>query len=312
LLEGRASSAVLVLSAHMDCVQPCEGVDPVVEEGLVTSAGETVLGADDKAGIAVILEACRRLVASDGTRPGLRVVLTVSEEIGLKGAKALDAHEVHGDLCLVLDADGGPGGIVVAAPTQYTFVANFLGVAAHAGVSPEHGRSALVMASKAVAAMRLGRLDEESTANIGTVNGGTATNVVPASAEMTGECRSLDSARVEDIRESMDAVMRDAARSEGGSVQIGWTKEYEGYRFAEDDPLLSLLASASEEVGLKPRTFRTGGGSDANIMSALGVPALALSSGMRDVHSTFESVHVNDMEALTRLVVKVAARLAEE
>ncbi len=312
VIEGDGSSATLVLSAHMDCVQPCEGVEPVVKEGVVTSAGETVLGADDKAGIAAIVEASRRLIESGVARPAIRLVITVSEEIGLKGAKALDAHDVHGDLCLVLDADGDPGGIVVAAPTHYTFAATFLGTAAHAGVYPELGHSAIEMAANAIARMELGRLDPESTANIGSIGGGGATNVVPANVELTGECRSLDLARVEEIRGRMDAAMRTAAIEGGGAVQIAWTKEYDGYRFAEDDAILSLVTLACRDAGLEPKTFETGGGSDANIISALGVPTLALSSGMRDVHSTSESIRLDDMEALTRLVMAAAVRLVEE
>ncbi len=148
LRPGRDSSHTLVLSAHMDCVEPCRGVEPVVEDGVVRSAGETVLGGDDKVGIAAIIEAARRLLAEDGPLPDLRVVLTVSEETGLTGAKALEPGSAEGDLCLVLDAAGAPGGIVVAAPTHYTFRAIFKGRASHAGVEPEKGVSAIAMAAQ--------------------------------------------------------------------------------------------------------------------------------------------------------------------
>ncbi|MDY0088344.1 MAG: M20/M25/M40 family metallo-hydrolase, partial [Coriobacteriia bacterium] len=172
-----AGAPVLLLSAHLDCVEPCRGVEPVVRDGVVFSAGETVLGADDKAGIAAIFEALERVLADEAPRGDIRVVLTVGEERGLRGAKALDPASAAADLCLVLDADGEPGGIVTAAPTHYTFVAEFTGTAAHAGVEPEAGRSALVMAAAAIDAMVLGRLDEHTTANVGTISGGTATNV---------------------------------------------------------------------------------------------------------------------------------------
>jgi tripeptide aminopeptidase len=307
--EGRDGARTLMLSAHMDCVEPCRGVEPVVEDGVVRSAGETVLGGDDKVGIAAILESVRRLVEEEGALPALRVVLTVSEETGLTGAKALEGGSVVGDLCLVLDAAGTPGGIVVAAPTHYTFRAVFKGRAAHAGVEPEKGVSAVAMASHAVAAMQLGRIDEETTANVGTFEGGSATNVVAPEAELTGECRSLDAERVEEVRRSMHAVMREAAEKAGGEVDIQWTEEYRGFRFDEDDPLVEVVESSAREIGLDPHRFETGGGSDGNVLTVLGVPTLVLAAGMSEVHGTSESVRVSDMESLTQLVCAVARRL---
>jgi tripeptide aminopeptidase len=307
---GRESSHTLVLSAHMDCVEPCRGVEPLVEEGVIRSAGDTVLGGDDKVGIAAILESARRLLGADGPVPALRVVLTVSEETGLTGAKALEAGSADGDLCLVLDAAGAPGGIVVAAPTHYTFRAIFKGKAAHAGVEPEKGVSAVAMAARAVAAMELGRLDDETTANVGTFEGGSATNVVAPEAELTGECRSLDSERVDEVRRSMHAVMREAAAGAGGEVDIEWTEEYRGFRFEEDDPLLEIVEAAARDVGVEPHRFETGGGSDGNVLTLLGVPTLVLASGMSEVHGISESVRVRDLETLTEIVCAVAPRLA--
>lgn len=301
--------STLILSAHMDCVAPCTGVEPVVSKGMVSSAGETVLGADDKAGIAAILTAVERLIALNEPHPDLLVVLTVSEETGLTGAKALDPTAVKGDLCLVLDADGVPGGIVIGAPTHYTFTASFNGKASHAGVAPEEGNSAIVMASRAISAMRLGRLDDGTTANIGSLNGGTATNVVPAQAFVTGECRSLDPARVEDVRLAMDQVMREAAKFGDGTVDIAWTREYVGFSSDPADDIVTLVSDACRDVGLAPRTFTTGGGSDGNIFAAAGVPTLVLSCGMQAVHSTEERLAVADLEALAALVGAVAQRM---
>lgn len=316
LVAERAGSApdapVLVLSAHMDCVEPCRGVSPVIEGGIVSSAGDTVLGADDKAGIAAILEAARRIGEADGPRPAVKVVLTVCEEVGLSGAKALEPADARGDACLVLDADGVPGGIVIAAPTHYTFTATFQGVASHAGVAPEAGRSALVMASRFIAAVPIGRLDARTTANIGTVNGGTATNVIAAEAVVTGECRSLDAARVEEVRASMAAAMEAAAEEGGGSVEVSWTREYSGFSFAEDAPLVRLAVQACCDAGLDPVLKSTGGGSDGNIFAGHGVPTLVLSCGMSGVHGTGESVAVADLHALAALVEAFAHRLAGE
>ncbi len=303
--------ATLVLSAHMDCVQPCEGVEPLVGSDEISSAGETVLGADDKAGIAAILETATRLVESGRPRPTLRVVLTVAEEIGLQGAKALDAQAVNGDLCLVLDADGPVGGIVIGAPTHYTFVATFWGRASHAGVAPREGRSAIVMASRAIAAMKLGQVDEITTANIGSIEGGTATNVIAARVFVTGECRSLDSTRVEEVRAAMDTAMSQAAQAGEGSVDIRWTREYVGFASAEDSSAVGVVRDACARIGIEASTFTTGGGSDGNIFAAAGIPTLVLACGMRSVHSTEERIAISDLRALADLVESTAVAMAE-
>lgn len=306
-----ADAPTLLLSAHLDCVEPCRGVEPVVENGVVSSAGETVLGADDKAGIAAILEGLRRATEGGFERCAVRVVLTVAEECGLKGVKALDPVHAEADLCLVLDADGEPGGIVIGAPTHYTFAAEFIGTAAHAGVAPEEGRSALLMAARAVSAMELGRLDSQTTANVGTVDGGTATNVVPARVMLTGECRSLDPDRVEEVRAAMDAAMLDAAACAGGTVEVRWTKEYEAFHTPEDSPAIEVLREACADARIVPRLFTTGGGSDGSIIAEHGTPTLVLACGMRSVHSTDERIAVADLESLTRLVTATIVHLAE-
>lgn len=307
---SRTDAPILVLSAHMDCVQPCEGVEPVITDGIVRSAGETVLGGDDKVGVAAILETARRLIESGAKRPALRVVFTVAEETGLVGAKALDPADATGDACLVLDADGEPGGIIISAPTHYTFTATFTGRASHAGVAPEQGRSAIAMASRAVCAMELGRLDDKTTANVGSFVANGATNVVCARTVMTGECRSRDAARVEQVRDAMDAAMKAAAADGGGTVDVVWTREYSGFDFGEDSPLVRMACDACRDAGLTPRLESTGGGSDGNIFSAAGVPTLVLSCGMSGVHGTDESLAIDDLRSLVALVEAFALRLS--
>lgn len=309
-LPGTTTGTVIALSAHMDCVQPCEGVEPIVADGVVRSAGATVLGGDDKIGCAAIVETFRRLTESATPHAEVRAVFTVAEERGLLGAKALDPAECVADLCLVLDADGAVGGIVTAAPTHYTFAATFTGRAAHAGVEPEAGVSAIGLAASAVSAMGLGRLDEHTTANIGTIVGGSATNVVAPRCDVTGECRSLVRERVEAVREAMDAALRRAASEGGGSVEVTWTLEYEGFAAADDAPELALVEDACRAIGVSPRRFATGGGSDGNILAAHGVPTLVLSSGMSKVHSTDEEVEVAELERLADLLVAVVHRAA--
>jgi tripeptide aminopeptidase len=210
----------------------------------------------------------------------------------------------------VLDADGAPGGIVIGAPTHYTFKAAFIGRASHAGVEPEKGISAIGMAGDAIARLDIGRLDADTTANVGTISGGTATNVIAARVDITGECRSLDRERVERVRESMDSRMRDVAREHGGEVEIEWQLEYEGFILSEDDAAVRLVAAACTDIGLEAKTMRTGGGSDANVMASLGIPTVALSCGMQGVHSVSEQIEVADLEKLADLCVAIAQRLA--
>jgi tripeptide aminopeptidase len=311
VLPATGPGVHVALSAHLDCVQPCEGVEPVLVDGIVRSAGETVLGGDDKAGLAAIIEVVRRLREADAPHAAVTVLATVSEENGLNGAKALSADDCAADLCLVLDADGPVGGIVTAAPTQYSFAATFTGRAAHAGVEPEKGVSAIRMAAAAVEGMDLGRLDAGTTANIGTIAGGRATNIVAPTCELTGECRSLDAERVEEVREAMDAAMRAAAADFGGTVDVAWKLEYRGFVAAEGSPALALVEGACRDIGIEPRRFATGGGSDGNIISAHGVPTLVLSSGMSKVHGVEEELAVVELERLADLIAAVLARAAE-
>ena len=176
----------------------------------------------------------------------------MQEEVGLRGAKQLIPSDAACDLCLVLDADGTPGGIVVGAPTHYTFEAEFIGRAAHAGVQPERGISAIRMAAAAIDRMELGRLDPGTTANVGSIRSDGATNVIAARCALTGECRSLDRERVEAVREAMDSALTNAATEHGGSVRVEWTREYEGFSASEDDPAVRLVSAACADVGLTP------------------------------------------------------------
>jgi tripeptide aminopeptidase len=310
-LRPGTASRTLALSAHMDCVDPCLGVVPKLASGVIVSEGETVLGGDDKACIAAALEAFARLVESGEPTPTLRAVFSVQEEIGLVGAKHLRAEDAASDLCLVLDADGAPGGIVTGAPTHYTFAAEFFGRSSHAGVEPERGVSAVLMAVDAISRMRLGRLDEGTTANVGSISGGTATNVIPARCLVKGECRSLDRPTVENLKAEMDAALHAAAERAGGSVDVNWNLEYESFSCDEDSLLVKLVWSACEQAGLPPHTYRTGGGSDANVFAAIGVPVLALACGMQSVHSTREQLEVRHLDQTADLCVAVARLMAE-
>lgn len=293
----------IVLSAHMDTVRPCAGIEPVVVDGVVRSAGDTILSADDKAGVAAIFEGVRATVESGVSRPGITVLLTTCEELHLLGSGALaDGELPEGAPCYVLDADGAPGTVIVGAPCHWGFEARFSGKAAHAGVAPEEGISAIAMAAAAVSAMPLGRLDEATTANVGMIAGGCETNVVPDSCELAGECRSLFAERAEEQKAAMTEALEAAAARFGGTVEVVWTKSYDAVLFDEDDDMIQGIARAARAAGLEPRFHRSGGGADANMLTARGVRAVTLGIGMTNFHATDEYISVADLEGAARLV----------
>ncbi len=311
ILPGTVDESI-VLSAHMDCVPPCTGVEPIVEDGVVRSAGETVLGGDDKSGVAAILEAVTRLIESGEPRPRILITFTVCEEIGLLGARALDPALFDGELALVADSSARPGGITIGAPFHHTVRATFKGRSAHAGTEPEKGKSAIAMAAHAISLMELGRLDEMSTANVGTITGGAADNAVPVSCRITAECRSLERDRAQEIRDAMDAALRAGAAAFDGEVEIEWELEYEGYLRDESDAEVQLVMRAAEEVGLEPYTEVTGGGSDANMLASKGCRPLVVGTGMTDYHTVDESIEVKHLEQTADLIHAVMKRVAHK
>lgn len=293
----------LVLSAHLDTVEPCENIQPIVENGIIRSAGDTILSADDKAGIVGILEGVRSLIEAGEALPDIMVVFTTCEELSLLGSGAMDSSMLPaGAPCYVLDADGTPGSIILGAPCHFTFHATFTGRAAHAGVEPEAGVSAIGMAAAAIDAMQLGRLDEASTANVGLIKGGREVNVVADKCEIEGECRSLYRDRAEKQRAAMTTALEDAAQRRGGSVEVVWRKDYDAVLYEESDPLVQGIVRAAQAAGLVPRCTYSGGGADANILAACGVRAITLGNGMTNFHSVDEHISVADLEGTARLV----------
>ena len=310
-LPGTAPGHV-VLSAHMDTVQPCAGIEPVVEDGVVRSAGDTILSADDKAGITAILEGVRSVVEEGAPRPDVTVLLTTCEELHLLGSGALAPDALPaGAPCYVLDADGAPGTVITGAPCHWTLEAVFAGRASHAGVVPEAGISAIQMAAVAIGAMPLGRIDEATTANIGVIAGGRETNVVPEACMLRGECRSLYPERAEAQKAAMTVALEQAAARFGGTVGIDWTPSYGAVLYDEDDALVQAAARAARAAGLEPCFRHDGGGSDANVLAARGVRAVTLGVGMTAFHSPEEHISVADLEGTARLVEALVREGAE-
>lgn len=305
----------LYFSAHMDTVDPCLGVKPHSKEGYIYSDGTTVLGGDDKAGIAAIIELVRALAESgkDTVHQEIRIVLSVQEERGLIGAKALDPalfSHVQGAPCYVLDAAGKPGLVVNGAPYQYSYRAHFTGLASHAGLAPEAGISAIQVAAKALAALPQGRVDELTSTNVGTIQGGSANNVVAEECVVTGELRSHELSRIETLKARIESIFKatvEAEQSAVGSIalDISWEVNYEGFFAAKDSPQVALALKAARRIGLVPAIEISGGGADTNVLAALGLAAVSLGCGMENIHSTRERLAVNDLEDLARLALQI-------
>jgi tripeptide aminopeptidase len=278
----------------MDTVGPGKGVKPIIENGTITSDGTTVLGGDDKSGVAVILEVLQVLSEQDW-KGSLEVALTVSEESGLKGAKGLAGSALRAREGIVLDSGGPIGTIVVSAPSQEKIKAVVHGKTAHAGVEPEKGINAIVVAAEAIAAMPLGRIDEETTANIGRIQGGKVTNIVPDRVELDGEARSHDEQKLKAQMQSMIEPLQQAAKRHGATVEIDVDRSYSAFRLSEEDNIVRRAMSAADTLDLTPLLVPSGGGSDANIFNAAGIATINISTGMDKVHTTDERIAVDDL-----------------
>ncbi len=295
----------LLFAAHMDTVEPCAGVRPKVKGGYVTSGEDTILGADDRAAVAVLVELAEAATRMRTRRP-LELLFTVAEEIGLLGAKYADYAALAGLMGFVFDASEPPGFAVVAAPGSELVTATFYGRAAHAGIEPEKGINAIQMAASAVAAMRLGRIDYETTANVGLISGGRATNIVAERAEIKGEVRSHDPSKLAGHVARITEEIKKAAAEFGGDVEMSWTQAYVSYRLDEEAPPVALFRQAAHAAGLEPKLVAGGGGSDANVLNARGIPSIVLGCGMEKPHTTEERIAVASLEKLAELATALA------
>jgi tripeptide aminopeptidase len=303
----------IFLCAHLDTVPPRGPIEPVVDDGFVRNGADTILGADNKAAVAVMLESARLLLAEGRPHAGVELLFTTREETGLEGAKEFDQARLHARLGFVYDYSGSVGDVVVAAPSGRTLDVVFSGRPAHSGINPEDGRSAIVAAARAIADLRLGRIDEETTANVGRIEGGSARNVVPASCTLAAEARSRDRRKLAElVQEMLDCIAFAAAEAEC-EVETTVEGKYEGYRLAPEDPALVLAKTALERAGFPPREVEVGGGADANVFNAAGIPCVNLANGMSKVHTAEEEIAVTDLEAMVRVTLELvdAARAAE-
>ncbi|MEG6522607.1 M20/M25/M40 family metallo-hydrolase [Desulfotomaculum sp. 1211_IL3151] len=296
---------LLLLSAHMDTVKPGKGVQPRRENGRIIASGDTILGSDDKAGIVAILEALRVVKENQLRHGGIEVVFTIAEEMGLVGAKGLDYDLIQSKLGFVLDSGGAPGEIIVKAPTQYSFKATVKGKAAHAGIAPEQGINAIVVASSAITKLKLGRIDNETTANIGSISGGLATNIVPEKVTIEGEARSINPVKAKDQIEHMKEEFAKAAAHYEAHVDIEVIKQYDHIDLAADSLPVRIALKAAENADIKPHLGQTGGGSDANVFNGRGIACANLGIGMSKVHTTEEFITEEHLVQNANYVVEI-------
>ncbi|NPV59839.1 MAG: M20/M25/M40 family metallo-hydrolase [Actinobacteria bacterium] len=297
----------LIFSSHMDTVSPGKGVEPVFQGERIVSGGKTILGADCKAGVAVIIELMFLSAEGKLQHGPLEMLLTVAEEKQLQGVRHLEKDRLKAGHAFVLDGEGGVGTIVNASPTQDNLEFVFHGKAAHAGVEPEKGKNAIFGAAWAISLMRLGRIDSETTANIGIIRGGRAVNIVPDRVVVEGEVRSHDPKKLDEQRKSMVKAALEAEGAVGVGVEVKVERAYEGYRIDAGDPLVLLAREAGKAMGLKMELKSSGGGSDANFLNALGIKSLVLSMGAREPHTTHEYLEARDLPRLVRLCSEIAA-----
>jgi tripeptide aminopeptidase len=310
-IEG-ASDRSLLLCAHLDTVVPRAPVDPLLVDGGWVNANDGILGADNKAAVAVLLEVARRFAGADRPAVGLELVFTVSEENALAGAKELDAASLRSDFGYVFDHATAIGEIVLASPTYYRLEAEFRGAAAHAGIRPQDGRSAVLAAARAVAALRLGRVDEETTANVGRIDGGgVSTNVVPEQCRLEAEARSLDAGKVEALVAEMVDHAHDAANATECDVDVSTQRLFDGYRTRPSAPAVSAAERALRACGYEPRHIVTGGGSDANVLQAAGFQCVNLANGTERNHEPDERVSVAALEGMLDVTFELLAAAAE-
>jgi tripeptide aminopeptidase len=304
-LAGSEEGEAIFLCAHMDTVPPSGPIEPVIEDGVIRNGAGTILGADNKAAVAVLLESARLLLAEGRPHGGLELLFTTREETGLEGAKDFDPARLRSRTGFVYDYSGRVGDVVVAAPWGRSLDVVFTGRPAHSGINPEDGRSAIVAAGRALADLPLGRIDEETTANVGRIEGGSARNVVPARCTLAAEVRSRDEGKLARLVQEMLDCLAFAAATAECEVETTIEETYAGYRLASDDPALVLAETALERAGIEPRRIEVGGGADANVFNAVGLHCVNMANGMQKVHTAEEEIAVADLEAMVAVTLEL-------
>jgi tripeptide aminopeptidase len=299
----------LFLSGHMDTVVPGKGVRVAFENGVFTSDGTTILGSDDKSAIAIILEVMDVVKENNLPCPPVELVFTVCEEIGLLGAKYFDLSLIDAKFGYILDSTDTEG-IVTRAPAANKIFITMHGRAAHAGAAPEKGVNAIYVAARAISRLELGRIDSETTCNLGIITGGMATNIIPEKVEIKGEARSHDLEKLSAVTNNIVKAFEETARDLRGEdtvprAEIVVENDFPGTAIPEDHKVVMLARKAAANLGRTLESKTIGGGADANVFFGQGIVAGVLGTGMTDVHTVNESIALKDMEDTARLVLEI-------
>jgi tripeptide aminopeptidase len=310
--DASSSAPSILFTCHMDTVTPGKNIKPQIgADGIIRSDGTTILGADDKAGIAALLEGIQVIKENNLPHGKIQFVITVGEESGLIGARAMDPKLLDAKFGFALDSNGSIGAIAVAAPSRAEVNIKFYGKTAHAGVNPEDGISAIQIASKAVARMPLGRVDKETTANIGSFAGSGALNVVCDFVQLKAEARSIVQdkllAQVEAMKNACDSVVQEF----GGRCEFTSDIAYPAFMFDDSAPVVQLARKVLENMGCETSTFHSGGGSDANIFNQMGVPTVNLAVGYKEIHTTNEHIAIDDLVKVAEVVVGIVKEVQQ-
>jgi tripeptide aminopeptidase len=310
-LEATAPGTPLFFCAHLDTVPPSGPLQPVVEDGVVRNAGGTILGADNKSAAAAMLEGVRQVLAENRPHAGIELVFTPKEEVGLIGAYEFDQTRLVADVGYVYDQAAPIGEIILGAPWAQGMEVRFHGRAAHSGMFPEEGRSAIQAAARAIADLRLGQVDEITTANVGVISGGTAGNIVPEWCSFLAEARCHDEDKLRDFVQEMIDAISFAATQTDCEVETELRKSYAGYRFKQSDDVVELAARALTACGHEVSYALSGGAADANVFNENGRRCLNIANGMTDIHTSNEHIAVADLEAMVDVTLAlVEAALA--
>lgn len=307
-LRGQDTSKTpIYFTSHMDTVTPGNNIQPEIrDDGYIYSNGETILGSDDKAGLAAILEAIE-VMKEDGIQHGdIEFIITVGEETGLVGAKALNLDDIKAKFGYAIDAPGKVGTTVVAAPTQAKIEATIKGKTAHAGLEPEKGVSAINIAAKAISHMSLGRIDEETTANIGRFEGGTATNIVSDHVYILAEARSLNDEKMNQQVEHMKEAFEKTAEEFGCTAEVEVNIMYPSFNLNKEDDVVKLAVKATEKIGRTSELVKLGGGSDGNVISGFGIPTVILGVGYEYIHTKNERMPIEELQKITEQIIAIS------
>lgn len=305
LKKGQLEGDSLIFSCHTDTVKPGIGIVPVLEDGVIRSATDTILASDDKAGIAAVMEAVTTIVESEKPHRDIEIIFTIAEEGGLRGAKNLEYDRIQSKKAVILDSGGPVGNLVVSAPAQDKIFATIKGKPAHAGIEPEKGISAISVAAEAIVNMKLLRIDSETTANIGSLIAESATNIVCPEAKIIAESRSLNNDKLKMQTQHMVSCIEEAAKKYGTTVEIKVETMYEAFNIPSDDAFLLELSAIMKSLDLTVALASTGGGSDANIFNQKGIKAINLGTGMTGAHTLEEHIKVEDLLNLTKVVFSI-------